>query len=504
MALAETLLRYGVVVAAQGHYQESGTILEEARKVLRESGDKGDPSLEPRILLSLATNRISLGDYESGQKLSQAALASLRRLPSQAGGLATALLNLGRILDLKDRDAEAEDFFRQALSAAERMPDPNNVLVGITVNTLGALQYKRGEYAEAHKMFMRALDIERRTVGDQSAIYAVTLHNLAALASVQGRYGEALEQFAQALSILQKKFPPNHERVLTARNQLASTLVQLHEYDRAEKIFLEVLGEERKAHPLGHPALAGTLNNLAYLYQDEGRLQEANKLYEESLGIFTRLIGRKSRPVATLLGNLGAIALGRGDTSAAERRFKEALDISRGISAGRTPDAIIAKINLASLYVSTGRLNKASPLVDENTRLASEVVGPDGLLMGQVRLLKARLLLAQGDIAGALLEVRQARAILSAKLPAGDWRIASTGSVLGAALGKAGTTGDAEKLLLNSLSQLCRIKGARSLHAREARKRVYVFYHDLGRDREAARYQSKKLYQCKPLSGGIG
>lgn len=488
-ALAETLGRYGGLLTAQGHFQESEVALAEAGEVLGSLEEKRDPALQSRILMAHAANKLNLGEYDAALELSHNALEAARHSPGNFLELAISLHGLGRILEEKDRDAEAELLFRQALSSAEKLSDPKNPHVAIILNALGTLLYKRGDYSGAREMYVRALNIQRATLGEDSSTYAVTLHNIAALDSVQGRYQEALEEFTQVVAVLLKSLPPSHLRVLTTRGQLASTLIYLHENERAERMLLELIATERATLPKDHPLLGGTLNSLAYLYQDEGRLQESQALYQEALGIFTRIVGRNSRPVATLHGNLGNIAQSLGDNRGAEMHFREALEIVRGIDGGKSPDTINAMSNLASFYISRGDMEKAQGLVREAVSLAESIIRPPGLLTGSVYALEAKLLLAQGDFRGALSRARQARTVLSANLPPQDWRIAATDSVIGAALARSGKTEEAEQLLLHSLAELRRLKGDQWRPTREATERVRSFYKSLGRNDEARKYQ---------------
>ncbi|MEP7010174.1 MAG: serine/threonine-protein kinase [Acidobacteriota bacterium] len=489
LSLAETLQRYGTVLTSLGQYRESDAILAEAKDIVTTTAEQGDPVLESHILLAAAINRIHQADFDSARQLSQEALLSLRHSPNSLPELATSLLALGRILAEKDRDAEAEALFRQALSYAERMHDARNLHVGLIMDSLGGLLYKRGDYTSAQKMYLQALDIERTTMGVGSESYATTLHNLGANASAQGHYDDALEKYMQAVAIYEKKLPPNHQRTLIARNQLATTLVQLGRHDLAEKQLLEILTTERATLSNNHPAVASTLNNLAYLYSDQGRFQEAEICYKEALDIFLGLVGRNSRPVATMHGNLGNIARNKGENRIARRHFEEALEITRGIDGGRIPDTVTALSNLAAFYISTGELTKAHELVTEAVSLAESVVGHANPLTGSIHSLEAKLLLAEGDIPGALSQVRQARAILLGTVPEKDWKVAITTSLLGAALGQSGRIEEAEKLLLGSLSELRRIKGPHSLPALEAQERVRVFYKSIGRGGAAAKYR---------------
>jgi serine/threonine-protein kinase len=489
VALAESLLRYGGLLTGQGQYRQSDAAFAEAAAILATTEERDDPVLQARLLMAQAANKVYQADYEAARLLSQRALVYLRDSPRSFVELATSLLGLGRVLEINERNEEAQALFEQALSYAERLPDVRNPHAAIIINSLGVLRYKEGDYAGAEQMLLRALEIERVTLGEDSRVYAVTLHNLAAVDAALGEYKEAFDKFTTVVGILQGRVPPHHVTLLTARDQLASTLVRLQDYDRAEAMFQETLTIEKESLPTNHPARAVTLNNLGYLYQDTGRLQEAEASYAEALGIFEALLGRRSRPAATLLGNLGSIAHSRGDIRGAERRYREALGIAQDVSDGRTPEGITAMVNLAGFDISTGNLADARSLLAEAMPLAESVVGPDDWLTGFVHFVEAKLLLAEGEASGALSKARRARAIMEAKLPRVDSRLASTDSVIGAALGRMGKTAEAEPLLLHSLRELRRLKGERSVATREAMERVRSFYESLGRHDEAAKYQ---------------
>lgn len=490
--LAETLLRYGRLRALLGALGESDQALAEADKVLSESGGGDDGVLRARIRLAQAANKINQADYESGRLLSEEALTLLEDSPGSLGELSTTFHALGRALESKGQNAEGERVFELGLSYAERIGDGRNAHVAALLNSLGTLRHKRADYASARELLARSAEIKRELFGEDGAEYAITLHNLAAVDAAEGQYEEAEAQFARVVGILQEELPPHHVRLLTAQDQWASMLVRLGKFDRAERILESVIALEEEHLSANDPLRGVSLNNLAYLNQERGDFGKAEELYLRAVDVFESLLGRQSRPVATLLGNLGYVAHNLGEVILAEERYQEALDISRGISDGRTAEGVVAASNLMSFYVSVGELTKARSLLEEVVSLADVVVGPDHWLMGSVHHTHARLLLVEGDAQGALSTGRQARAVFEASLPPGEWRLAATDSVLGAALGRIGETSEAERLLLYSLDELRRLKGDSALPTREARERVRLFYEHLGRAEEAAGYGASR------------
>lgn len=487
LGLAESLLRYGAALIGEGRYLEGDAALAEAEEIVSRADVQSDPSLRARVYLGQATSKLNQADYEATQRLSEKALTVLRDSPENLVELSTSLLALGRVLEIKGHDAQAEALFERALTYAERLPDAENPHVAGLLNSLGTLRYKRGDYPHAEELLSRALAIKGSTLGEDDRSYAITLHNLAAVDVARGDYEKAEARFTRVVSILKEAVPNDHISLLTAQDQLAAALVRLQEFGRAEEILSEILRLERENLPQNHPTMATTLNNFAYLYQEQGQYERAETMYWEALGIFEALVGRKSRPVATLLGNLGYIAHSLGDERAAEERYQEALAITKGMSE-RTPEGVLAILNLVTFNTLIGDLEEARSLADEALPLAESVVGADHWLTGSVHLSNARLLLAEGDASEAVEEARQARLILGSALPAGDSRLAAADGVLGAALGGIGEREEAERLLLHSLAELRRLKGDKALPTREAKERVRLFYEHLGRADEAARY----------------
>lgn len=492
LELALTFHRYGLLLTAEGHYQESDTALAEAQNIIAGLRDQRDPVFAARIQMAQATNKINEADYNSAQPLYESAIASLAQRPEALPELSTSLFGLAKLLDLKDRDAEAETLYLRALATAEAMPEPRNPNAAAVSNALGTMMSQRGDYTGARKMFFRALDIIRETLGTENATYEIILHNIAALASQQGHYKEAVERLTEVLALEQRHTAPNHVRVLTTKNELAGALIQLREYAQAEKILAEIIALEEAVLPENHPTRATAINNLAALYQSTGRFQEASLLSRQALPIFTKLVGRESRPVATILGNLGVIAFSLGDTRQAEAYYLDSLEITRSIDDNENPGAILVMANLVSLYLAAGDLESAQAVLAEAKSTASAVVGPSDWLMGYVELLEAKTLFAQSNFRDAASRARHARDILAAQLPQQDWRIAMADNVLGASLGKTGQVGEAEKLLVHSLASLRSTKGEAAISTQEAIKNIREFYNDQGRDDEAAAYRLKR------------
>ena len=85
--------------------------------------------------------------------------------------------------------ATAEKHLLEALSAAE-MFGPNDQHMLVTLDGLGALYERRGQYEKAEQAYRRSLDVWRRALGPNSPMVAKSLERLAAVYQAEGKHAE--------------------------------------------------------------------------------------------------------------------------------------------------------------------------------------------------------------------------------------------------------------------------------------------------------------------------
>src|SRR5690606_20712520 len=118
-----------------------------------------------------------------------------------------------------------------------------------------------------------------------------------------------------------------------------------------------------------------------------------------------------------------------------------------------SPQVMTALINMMSLSLRKGEFDETRALLEEAEGVARGLVGAEWYA-GWVQYIEAKVLLGEGDAAGAAEEARGALQILESELPKGDWRIAVARSVLGEAVGILGRQDEAERLLVGALADL--------------------------------------------------
>ncbi|MCC5945599.1 MAG: tetratricopeptide repeat protein, partial [Bernardetiaceae bacterium] len=151
---------------------------------------------------------------------------------------ATALHNAGTFY--LDHDLEkSENYFQQALTLRKEILGETHPDYANSLNNLGLLYEKMGNYAQAEPLYKESLKIYKEALGEKHPDYASSLNNLAILYWNMGNYTQA-----EAL------------------------------YKESMQIRKEALGEK-------HPDYANSLNNLAILYRNMGNYAQAEPLYKE-------------------------------------------------------------------------------------------------------------------------------------------------------------------------------------------------------------------------------
>ena len=255
-----------------------------ARHSARRAGQRGVPSASgrrnslpcqrARLLETLASVQLRLGDYESGRELAAGALRCGRRgcggRPAEIGeprpprddrkqggrsrrglrctssgwsrskvaaedptGLADALNTLGNLRWRQGRLEEAEAEHRRALELREK-PIKRQAprgrrgrwavedLVG-SLNNLGVLLWAQRRDAEAEPIPARPGG-PGSAAGDRPTLRVATLANLGNVVTRQGRLEEGEQVLRQALALAEKVYGPDHPTVATALHNLGVTL----------------------------------------------------------------------------------------------------------------------------------------------------------------------------------------------------------------------------------------------------------------------------------------
>jgi len=247
---------------------------------------------------------------------------------------------------------------------------------GKTLELLGTIRCKLGDYARAEDNLKRALAIAAAQFGEASEQAAEAQNNLAVLYKYWGRFEEGLRLYAAALrsmialhgeeSLASGVVYHNMGGILHARGDFAAA----EEPGRkAWEISRRLLGEDDPRTMLDAAAYAGILDGLE-------RYEESEPIYRRALTIFEEVFGPEHYEVAANLHNLAAVTAARGHPEQAEAHYRQALAIKEKLLGIESPDAALTRHNLGSLLNSVGRSVEAVPLLEKAVAILEKQLTP--------------------------------------------------------------------------------------------------------------------------------
>lgn len=222
---------------------------------------------------------------------------------------------------LQTGDVEAAiDALERQRAIGEQLGD--EALVGEALNSLGGAELRRWNQDAAEDYLTAAA--ERRRGTDDRAL-AGTLNNLGVLYRRTGEFDAANEAVREGLAIVDEVGDVNlREALLTNMGVLAESRGQR---DEALEYFEEALSLARRAGMKDSVAILE--ENLAGIRRKKGDLERARDHQRRALSVTREIDDREG--IATAHSNLGLLALEAGETERAKSEFQSALSVAREI-----------------------------------------------------------------------------------------------------------------------------------------------------------------------------
>jgi tetratricopeptide (TPR) repeat protein len=243
--------------------------------------------------------------------------------------VATSLNNLGYLLQVQGKAAEAEPYYRDALAMRQRLFKGDHRDVAQSLNNLGGLLQHQGKAAEAEPYYRAALAMGQRLFKGDHPDVPQSLNNLGYLLQVQGKAAEAEPYYRAALAMRQRLFKGDHPDVATSLNNLGYLLQVQGKAAEAEPYYRAALAMGQRLFKGDHPDVATSLNSLGYLLAAQGKAAEAEPYLRDALAMRQRLFKGDHRDVAVSLNNLGGLLWAQGKAAEAERYLRDALAVCR-------------------------------------------------------------------------------------------------------------------------------------------------------------------------------
>ena len=266
---------------------------------------------------------------------------TLGRIQSRAGWFA---YRCGLLEEAVNTTKQCEAVFRQLGAKAD---------MAQSINDLGILLRRRGEYEKGKILLLEALAL-RRKLGNQHDI-AATLNNLANVVRMLGDYDQAQQYLLESIELMQEK--GNLMLLANAYNDLGEISRATGNYEEARKYYEDsLLIRENIDNKNG---IAICLNNLGSVAHTLGDYEAGRKYAEKSLQLFSESGNKRAMPYP--LSILGRIARDEADFIASFAAFRRALQACNDIN--YVPKALDILFELATVLEAMNQPKKAVRLL---------------------------------------------------------------------------------------------------------------------------------------------
>jgi len=219
---------------------------------------------------------------------------------------------------------EAEQQFRVALEAAERVWGPTSPKLASELSGLATVLRRAGRHAESETLLLRAMALPGLSDADLGGMHT----DLAAVYYRQERKVEAMDQSLKALALLERALDPNSKQLASVMADVGTLLSRESRIPEAITMLERALAIYEK-NPEKSPRFALVLINLANNYEYAGRREEAQKLLERSIVMLENNTSLQARDqLSSAIGTLG-------DIFERDKRYEEAAVQYRKVLASR-------------------------------------------------------------------------------------------------------------------------------------------------------------------------
>ncbi len=248
-----------------------------------------------------------------------------------------------------------------------RGSERNSGALAQALYNLSLIEMDRGDPDSAEKLYVEILELEaERFAGDpdRSEVPDQRPFSLDGLGTVnlrRGEYATAREYYQKAIDGYQLERWKDDPRIAVIEGNLGFMLVQQGKYDEAKRMYLQVVHKYRRLYGEDHSRVSIALSNLGRIEFEQANLAEADKLFQQALAIDIAVYGPNHPSQSVDLAYLGRIQMEAGLPTRAIEWYERSL-ASLALRALDHPRVLTAQANLAEALVSAAE--QSHPGVD--------------------------------------------------------------------------------------------------------------------------------------------
>lgn len=301
-----------------------------------------------------------MSQYDSALKLYERILsvANISDKPSQ--GIARVYSNIGCVLEMKGKYAEALKYHNRALDMDTTLFGYNHSDVATCLDNIGEVYRWTSKLDLAEEYCKKAMLMREQIFGNKHEDTAESYKNMGSIYVKKKDYNKSIEYLLRAKNVYMELFGPKNINVASCNTHLGASYVYTKDLDRAFECLNSALEVYKEVHGNKHPTVASVYSTLAgacYLNKD---YDKAIEYAAEALNIDLQVVGENHIVCAQCHNTLGISYRNKGDYDKALEHMHKALNIKKSVLGEKHPEVKTTYQRIASIYEKMGDEAKAS------------------------------------------------------------------------------------------------------------------------------------------------
>jgi len=331
--------------------------------------------------------------YDEAEELYEESLSAGRgALGDDHTEIAMLLNRMGNFHFERERLEDALSCYRRGLAIEKKVLPLSHPNILVTLSNLGEICRQTQKWDEASEIYVEYIGILRRKHGiNDHADTSNVLQTLGLVEYHRGNSPLALQYLEDSLSMRRRLVGNDHIDVSTTLLNIADILSRRRNFTAASELLSEALRIRESTCGRNSREVAFVIYNIGLNHAARGRIEAAILNYSETLRIEKAVLGERHRDVAMTLFKLGEAHKAASNLDAALKSFEESVSILRGqadvtdrATPSRSDQASIARTlnEIGNIHRSRGDIASMMEALNEASRLYSQAgLNPNNVVL---------------------------------------------------------------------------------------------------------------------------
>ena len=351
-----------------GDYQQAEKYALENLQIFAQYKDI-NPIYKYSGIASLSTIYINTGQYKKAEKCIFEVLSLVPKNHIEYG---KTLNNIGLLYFRMGDYQKSTDYFIQAYEAKKQTLPENHPLHGGSLCNIALLHTYAGDYETAEKTYFQALAIQEKNKENNPREYANTLINIGQLYTLTGDYVRSLEYNKKGVDALGNILGTDHLDYAAGYATRALLELSMGDYTSAIQTAQKAIAIQQKIDPK-HPEIIAITIALGKAHLMNKDYDKAEVTLQEALKNTQTLLGTKHETYAEALYLLGLLYHKKDDATQAENYYLQSLNAYKNLHSDQHPKYVTALNGLGELYQTTHQYTKAKTCFEQAAQASKDL-----------------------------------------------------------------------------------------------------------------------------------